>query len=136
MAKDYDGKIVNKILQPGDKGYNNPRTPWGGIRNVSGWQKPDAIKIHISGFFLIDRRMKPPLAVFKNRVIVANDPGKFGDQPIPFASLDEALHHKTHMHLSSKDEGLVKPVALAPDPGLGKPKPNVMWVDAKTAKNM
>lgn len=136
MAKDYDGKRVNKILRPGDPGFNDPSTPWGGIRNVSGWQKPEAIKIHIAGFFLIDRRMKPALAVFKNRTIVANDPGKFGDQPIPFASLDEALHYKKSMNLSSSDEPLVKPVALAPDPGLGKPKPNVMRVDRETAKKM
>lgn len=136
MPKDYVGKRVNKLLVPGDPGYNNPNTPWGWMRNVSGWQKPDAIRIEISGFFLIDRRMKPSIAIFKNRIIVGDDPGRFGDEPVPFASLNEALHHKKQMNLSMADELLVKPVALAPDPGMGNAKPNIMWVDQKTARNM
>lgn len=136
MPKDYDGKRVGKILRPGDPGFNDPRLPWGGIRNVTGWQKPDAIQLHISGFFLMDRRMNPPIAIFKNRLLVGNDSAKLGDEPIPFVSLDEALHHKEKMNLSSADVLKVKPVALCPDPGLGKPRPNMMWVDKKTAKSM
>ena len=136
MPKDYVGKRVGRILKPGDVGFNDPRLPWGQIRNVVGWQKPDAIQIPISGFFLIDRRTKPPIAIFKNRIIVGNDPGKFGKEPVPFPSLDEALHHKSKMHLSISDESKVRPVALSPDPGLGNPRPNVMWVDKKTAKGM
>lgn len=136
MPKDYDGRRTGRILRPGDRGFNDPRLPWGGIRNVVGWEKPDAIRIHIAGFFLIDRRTRPPIAIFKNMTIVGNSPSKFGDEPVPFASLDEALHHKAKMHLSSSDEPKVRPVALAPDPGLGNPRPNVMWVDKKSARQM
>lgn len=136
MPKDYVGERVGKILKPGDLGFNNPFLPWGPIRNVVGWKKPDAIRIDIAGFFLIDRRMNPPIAVFKNRTVIGNDPGKFGDEPIPFASLSEALHHRSKMHLSMADELKVRPVALAPDPGLGNAKPNRMWVNKQAAKNM
>ena len=136
MPKDYVGQRVGKILKPGDEGYNDPRLPWGWVRNVTGWKKPDAIRVPISGFFLIDRRMNPPIAIFKNRTVVGNDPGKFGDKPIPFASLDEALHYKVKMHLSMDDDEKIRPVALSPDPGLGNARPNVMWVSKRNAKNM
>lgn len=136
MPKDYTGKRIDKILKPGDPGFNDPSTPWGGIRNVTGWQKPDAVKLHIAGFFLMDKRMSPPIAIFKNMTIVGNTPPKFGSEPVPFNSLDEALHHKDKMHLSSTDEPKVRPTALCPDPGLGNPKPNIMWVDRKAAKSM
>ena len=136
MPKDYVGQRVGRILKPGDEGYNDPRLPWGGIRNVVGWKKPEAIKIHIAGFFLIDRRTDPPIAIFKNRVILGNEKGKLGDEPKPFASLDEALFHKARMHLSMADENKVKPVALAPDPGLGNARPNMIFVDKATAHKM
>jgi hypothetical protein len=136
MPKDYVGKRVNKILEPGDEGFNNPKLPWGWMRNVSGWKKPDAIKIPIAGFFLIDRRINPPIAIFKNMVILGNHKPKGLEEPIPFDSLDEALHHKSKMGLSMDDETKIRPVALSPDPGLGNPKPNMMWVSKRQAKNM
>lgn len=137
MPKDYTGQRIDKILMPGDPGFNDPRLPWGGIRNVAGWKKPDAVKLHIAGFFLMDRRMSPPIAIFKNMTIVGNTPPRLGaEPPMPFNSLDEVLHHKDAMNLSSTDEPKVKPVALCPDPGLGNSKPNRMWVDKKTAKSM
>lgn len=136
MPKDYIGDFSKKILVPGDPGYNNPRLPWGWVRNVTGWKKPDAVQIHIAGFFLIDRRSKPPIAIFKNMVIVGQQRKSCMDAPEPFGSLDEALHHKEKMHLSINDEPKVKPVALAPDPGLGNPHPDTMWVSKKTARSM
>lgn len=135
MPKDFSGKRVNKILMPGDPGYNDPRLPWSWMRNVTGWQKPEAIQIPITGFFLIDRRANPPIAILKNMTIVGNN-RKFGDEPMPFVSLDEAIHKKKSMNLSSSDELKVKIVALAPDPGMGNPHPNMIWVDKKTAKGM
>ena len=136
MPKDYTGSRVGKILRPGDAGFNNPHLPWGGIRNAVGWKKPEAVKLYISGFFLIDRRMNPPIAIFKNMTIVGNTKSKLGEEPIPFESLDHALHYKESMNLSSSDELKVRPVALSPDPGMGNSKPNIMWVDKKTAKSM
>jgi len=136
MPKDYVGERVGRILKPGDPGFNDPRLPWGGIRNVAGWKKPDAIRIEIAGFFLIDRRTRPPIAIFKNTTIVGDSQPKSSVRPEPFASLDEALFHKSRMHLSSGDDDKVRPVALAPDPGLGNPRPNMVWVDRRAAKNM
>lgn len=136
MSKDYVGKIVDKILTPKDAGFNNPLTPWGSIRNIAGWQKPDAIQIHIAGFFLIDRRSSPYISIFKNACCVGKNGPPSGEEPIPFESLAEALRYKEKMHLSYNDSLKVKPVALAPDPGFGNAKPNVMWVDKKTAMRM
>jgi len=136
MAKDYIGKRVPQILKPGDPGFNNPKTPWGWMRNVVGWKKPDAIRLHISGFFLIDRRMPVNIAIFKNVSIIGNLRPPHSEEPIPFASLAEALHHKKKMHLSYSEEDKVRPVALSPDPGMGNPKPNIMWVDKKSIKGM
>ena len=121
---------------PGDPGFNNPNLPWSGVRNVTGWKKPDAVRLPIAGFFLIDRRSNPPIAIFKNMVIVGNHRKVDSDEPVPFEGLDEALHHKEEMHLSASDENKVRPVALVPDPGMGNPQPNMMWVDRKTAMNM
>ena len=136
MPKDYVGKRGNKILTPGDPGFSDPNLPWGGIRNVTGWEKPEAVKIYISGFYLIDRRTNPSVAIFKNMSIVGNQLPPPDEEPLPFASLDEVLHHKKGMHLPFADEKKVKPVALAPDPGLGNAKPNIIWVDQRTAKGM
>jgi hypothetical protein len=135
MPKDYVGGRIGKILMPGDPGFNDPKLPWGRLRNMVGWKKPEAVKIQISGFFLIDRRASPAIAIFKNMSIIGNK-NHIGEEPIPFISLDEALHYKESMHLSSDDELKVKPVALAPDPGLGNSMPNRMWMDRKTAKKM
>lgn len=136
MPKDYVGEIVDKILETEDPGFNNPATPWGGIRNIVGWRKPDAVRLHIAGFFLIDRRMNPPIAIFKNVALVGKERPKSGEDPTPFESLAEALKYKDGMHLSAGDQGKVKPVALVPDPGLGNAKPDRMWVDKKTARGM
>lgn len=136
MPKDYIGQRTGKIIMPGDPGFTNPRLPWGSVRNVSGWKKADAVRLPIAGFFLIDRRLDPPAAIFKNMVVPGNVRKLVGEQPLPFNSLDEALYHKEKMHLSIDDAPRVKPVALSPDPGMGNPMPNVMWMDKKTAKNM
>jgi len=136
MPKDYVGGFSKKILMPGDPGYNNPKLPWGWVRNAAGWKKPEAVQLQIAGFFLLDTRSKPPIAIFKNMTILGRRKMNSTDEPIPFISLDETLYHKKQMHLSMKDEDLVKPVALCPDPGLGNAMPDVMWMDKKTARNM
>lgn len=138
MPKDYIGKFKGgkDILLPGDEGFNDPKLPWGSIRNVVGWRKPDAVQLPIAGFFLIDRRSSPPIAIFKNMAIVGERRTAAMDEPVPFPSLDEAMHHKEKMHLSMADSLKVRPVALVPDPGMGNPQPDIMWVDRKTAKGM
>lgn len=137
MPKDYIGKFVNRILRPGDSRYNDPSTPWGGIRNLFGWEKPDAVKVPIAGFFLLDRRLEnKPVAIFKNIVLFQHKRNTSTEAPIPFISLDEILHYKSRMHLSFEDDKKVEIHALAPDPGMGMPMPNRMWVDKHTAKSM
>jgi hypothetical protein len=136
MPKDYVGERTNKILMPGDPGFNNPQTPWGGIRNIFGWQKPEAFRLYISGFYLIDRRMKPSIAIFKNMAVVGNQKPESREEPIPFESLDEAMYYKNKMNLTADDSLKVSFVALAPDPGIGNARPNVLWVDKKHSKRM
>lgn len=136
MPKDYIGERTNKILMPGDSGFNNPHLPWGGVRNMFGWKKPDEIQLQISGFYLIDRRMNPSIAIFKNMSIVGNIKPESREEPVPFESLDEALYNKSKMGLSSSDSLKVAIVALAPDPGMGNARPNMLWVDRRHAKRM
>ena len=102
-----------------------------------GFPKPKNIQLEIHGFYLIDRRRKPHVAIFKNCEIVMDDKIKpvLKEEPKPFQYVGEAMAHKKSMHLSSNDDALVKPVALVPDPGMGAPKPDVMWIEKKEAKD-
>jgi len=136
MAKDHIGERTNTILTPGDEGFNNPSVPWGSVRNMLGWKKPEEVQLPISGFYLIDRRMRPSIAIFKNMSIVGQIKPKSREDPIPFSSLDEAMFYKNKMNLSSSDSLKVSFVALSPDPGMGNPRPNMIWVDKKHSKRM
>lgn len=136
MPTDYVGEKTDEILMPGDPGFNNPVLPWGGVRNLFGLKKPDAVKLYISGFYLMDRRFNPAIAIFKNVSIVGNKKPVSKEEPIPFESLEEAMYYKTKMDLTSDDSLKVSFVALAPDPGIGSPRPNVLWVDKKQSKRM
>jgi len=53
----------------------------------------------------------------------------------PFQYLGEALQRKKEMCLSMADERLVRPTALVPDPGMGAPKPDVVWLSNREAKD-
>jgi len=130
-------KKDRKILVPGDPGFNNPGLPWSGVRNIFGMPKPDKVRLEIHGFYLVDRRMRPPVAIFKNCQFPLQ-PGSrpmLKEPPEPFQYLGEALQRKREMRLSMADERLVKPTALVPDPGMGAPKPDVVWLSAREAKS-
>lgn len=125
-----------KILVPGDPGFNDPRLPWGGIRNALGVKRTGTINFEVHGFYLIDRRKKPQVAIFKNCefVMKAGEKPRFKEPIEPFQYLGEALAKRKSMNLSMADEAKVAPVALVPDPGMGAPKPDVMWIANKEAK--
>jgi len=124
-------------LHPSDSGFNDPRFPWGGIRNLLGMKKPDNINLEIHGFFLVDKRQTPPLAIFKN----CRFPMQVGVRPVlheplqPFQYLNDAMAVKASMNLSMEDDRKVRITAMVPDPGMGEIKPDTMWVDKKEAKN-
>ena len=125
-----------KFLQPGKPGFNDGRVPWAGIRNAMGWKKPDSVQMEIHGFFLMDRRRDPPVAIFKNCEVPKGE----GFRPVllvapePFQYLGEALHHRDRMHLSADDEKRVVPSALCPDDGPGYEHPQYMAMDEKQAR--
>lgn len=126
-----------RIILPGDPGFNNPSLPWSGIRNALGISKPKSIQLDIHGFFLVDRRRDPPIAIFKNCEFAMKVGAKprFQEPIQPFQYLGEALAKRKSMNLSADDEQKVKPVALVPDQGLGAPKPDVMWIAHKEARD-
>jgi len=125
-----------KMLFPGDEGANNPSVPWGWVRNALGWRKPKNIRLEVHGFFLIDRRRSPPVAIFKNCEVQMSDGVRpvLLQEPMPFSYLGEALYHRDRMHLSSDDEKRITPAALCPDEGLGEPYPDIMAIDRREAK--
>jgi hypothetical protein len=124
-----------KIILPGQPGFNDPRLPWGGVRNALGMKKPDKVSLEIHGFYLVDHRMKPPIAIFKNCQfpMQAGTRPMLKDPPQPFQYLGDALDRKKKMHLSMADERLVRPTAMVPDPGMGAPKPDVVWLSREEA---
>ena len=126
-----------KIITPGESGFNDPRLPWGGLRNALGIPRPGQIKFEVHGFYLIDRRKTPPIAIFKNCEFTMKVGAKprFKEPIQPFQYLGEALEKRRLMHLSAADEMKVAPVAMVPDPGMGVPKPDVMWIANKEAKD-
>jgi len=129
---------------PDDPEYKNlPDFPWEFERkliNMSGQAnipKPSGYKLEIHGFFLVDKRRNPPVAIFKNCEVPMAEgvrPTLF-EEPVPFMYLGEALDYRRRMHLSSREEAMDKPVALAPEPPLGQPRPDTIWMSKDELKN-
>jgi len=141
MDKDKkDDILAGHSLKEGDRGYNNPHTPWGWMRNIAGLRRPSSVKLEIHGFFLIDRRTVPNIAIFKNcQVSTGKGTGPTAvriEAPVPFGSLQEVMAYRNSMHLSFDDELKVKPVALVPDPGMENPQPNILMIEKDSAKKM
>jgi len=131
------GKL--RPLLPGDVGYDDRKVPWATVRNMLGLSRQREVSMTIHGYFILDKRQKPAVAIFKNcEIKEGNDFVRAASMfaPEPFGCLDEAMHYIRAMHLSSGDEPRVKVVALVPHPGLAEQRPNVMFVDRKEAKRM
>ena len=113
---------------PGDPGFKDPtNTPWSGIRDAFGMNQIEQYKIDIHGYFLVDKRKTPHVAIFKNCEIEmsVDIKQKLKDSLTPFEYLGEALDRRKKMHLSADAEKMVVPTALCPNPGnFDAPKPN------------
>ena len=129
-------KIPEQILMPGDKGFNDPSLPWSGVRNLTGQKKPEGVSLEIHGFYLVDKRCNPPIAIFKNcQFVMQRDTRAWlKEEPKPFQYLGEVLAYRDKMHLSSSDERLVRPTALVPAPGIGSPRPDVLFFSKAALK--
>ena len=133
MSNKYD-----KIRGERDKKFNeDPNLPWSGIRNALRLGRPSSYNISIHGYFLVDKRQNPNMAIFKNYEISMSKDVKqtYSEPPKPFEYLGQAVEHKKKMHLSSKDEKFVVITALSPDPGYGVPKPNKILFTKDDAKD-
>ena len=123
------------IITPGDPDFNPTVNNHEWIRNLLGIPRSE-VSLPVVGYFLLDTRQEPNVAIFKNCKITMEKGSRslLEDELQPFPYLGEAVDHRRLMHLSMDDEQKVKPFALCPDPGLGNPMPNAMWMDKKEAK--
>jgi hypothetical protein len=126
-----------KLHFPGDKGYNpNFPYPWAGVGKMAGLnQRPS---IQVDGFYVVDRRTKPYVAIFQNCEIpmVLGLRPALDEPPCPFRSPGAAADCIKKMHLPTeleeqciKGHGPIKIVAMVPDPGIGYPKPDALIMD-------
>jgi hypothetical protein len=129
--------LKDHILTPGDEGFSDPIIPGNWERNLAGWKKADGAGIEIHGYFLIDRRVSN-VAIFTNMKFesTANVRPVFKEDPIPFQSLDEAVAFKKSMNLSMSDDDKISVAALCPDPGMGVPRPDTLFVPKEEVKRM
>lgn len=106
--------------------------PWQKIRRAAGLPivQPGDEKYEIHGFFVKDMRVKPPIAIFKDCKFELKEgtQPEIDDVPKPFQSVGEAHAYIKSLNLSMDNESKFKICALVPDPGLGNPQPNVMFV--------
>jgi hypothetical protein len=123
------------IITPGDPDYNPTMNNHEWIRNLLGIPRQKEVSLPVAGYFLLDTRQTPNVAIFKNCELKMEEGRNLLEEELqPFPYLGEAVDHRRLMHLSMDDEQKVKPFALCPDPGLGNPMPNAMWMDPKEAK--
>jgi hypothetical protein len=123
------------IITPDDPDFNPTVNNNEWIRNLMGIPRSE-VTLPVVGYFLLDTRKQPNVAIFKNCEISMEKGSRnlLKEELKPFPYLGEAIDHRRLMHLSMDDEQKVKPFALCPDPGLGNPMPNAMWIDKKEAK--
>jgi len=128
-----------KLILPGDRGFNEKlKYPWHKLRNMFGLKErlSDDYKLEIHGFFVKDNRIFPPIAIFKNCkfALMAKTTPKLDNMPVPFSSVGEAFSYIKSLNLSFSEESKFSVAALAPDPGLFQPRPDVMFVTTDELK--
>ena len=132
-------KKIHNLILPGDKGFNeqvNDKYLWNVVRKQAGLPKKTGAAIEITGFFIQDQRTKPNIAIFKNckfYMIVGFHP-PLEDVPVPFQYVGEAYAFIKKMNLPSDQEQQMSIVAMAPDPGMGQPHPNFIFMDRDLLK--
>jgi hypothetical protein len=106
--------------------------PWQKIRRAVGLPivQPGDEKYEIHGYFVKDTRVNPPIAIFRDCKFALKEgtQPQIDDVPNPFQSVGEAHSYIKGLNLSMADEKKFRICALVPDPGLGNPQPNVMFV--------
>ena len=122
-----------RLVMPGDKGYDEKKQyPWSGIYESLGMKTP-GFHSTVDGFYLMDKRFTPPMAIFKNCVIPCRAGYKppLDGPPEVFNSPREAWLVRERMHLSETDGVRVEIHALVLDPGIGAAKPDCVIYDKK-----
>lgn len=135
-------KLHGKLLLPGDKGFKegeDANRHWNRLRTAARLPVINGARTEVDGFFIVDYRQIPPVAIFKNCSFswkVGNVPASAtnSDEIKPFVSIRECILAKEAMHLSNFDDKRVRITAMARDPGLGGAMPDTMWVDGKDLK--
>jgi len=128
-----------RMIQPGQPGWQpNKRYQWTGFRKAVGLpEMPTKNGMYpIHGYFLMDHRFTPCLVIFKNCVF-KNIPGTrpmLSEPPVPFESVREAWIAREKMHLSMDSNEFVEITALVPDPGVGAPKPDTIFIHPSELK--
>lgn len=122
-----------KLILPGDKGWKETiKYPWNKFRKLAGLPEklPNDYRLEIHGYFVKDNRVNPPIAIFKNCKFPLAPGTKplLDSEPVPFSSIGAAYGYIKSLNLSSSEESKFKIAALAPDPGIGHPRPDVIFV--------
>jgi len=131
------GNSKYKIFAPGDKGYNeNRRYPWSGIYESLGMKQPHQ-PFTVDGYYLLDRRFTPSMAIFKNCVLpcAAGYKPPMDGPPEPYASPKDAWMARERMHLSADATEMVQIYGLVLDPGIGMAKPDMLIFSKKEFAN-
>jgi hypothetical protein len=128
-----------KIILPGDRGFNENKYreyQWNVLRQLAGLAPKKKVGLEIHGFVVNDFRTNPPVSIWKNCRMELKHGFKppLPEEPVPFQYLEEAMAYKESMHLSAADSEKVKITALCPEPGLGEPAPNMIFMSKKDAK--
>ena len=123
-------------LNPDHPDYQKVHLPWKGIGEMAGIsQKPS---VNVCGFYLLDVRQNPPLAIFKNcQFQMTPHVNPFlKEMPEPWRAPAQAYEEIKKMGLSAEEEeaclyqkGPIRIAAMALDPGIGAPKPNTLIMD-------
>ena len=129
-----------QIVLPGDPGWRDNKVyPWDPVARIAGFGKQRSTDLDIAGYFVVDRRKFPETLIFKNfsmikpAVITTAVPMK--DVPEFFQYRGEAAAYIKNMHLSADDESKMAIAAMAADPGMGRPMPNVAFFHKKLEKD-
>jgi hypothetical protein len=129
-------RVQGPIIRPGDKGFKDDvYYPWTFIGGLAGFPQKD-ISVEIHGWVVMDRRSHPHRMIFKDCVIpmITGFKPPLDNQPVPFESLQEAMMFVDKMHLSLEQKEFVSVTALSPDPGMGRPKPDTLFVPKQELK--
>lgn len=130
------------LLLPGETGWSDDlhtNLYWNRLRAAANLPIKTGATVHIDGFFIKDNRMSPAMVIFKN----CSFEWKTGpltcdnirvEEVLPFPSAYEAYLTVRKMALSYADQHKMEIIALARDPGLGEPMPDVMFVPKKELK--